>query len=515
MHISRRHLIVLALFAAHSVPGLSLFAQVKPEDAYPRLFEAVQLQPVFADSKTFPDCAPRFGTERIRQEYDSLLREFVARNFDLPEGRETEYRSDPGMSVEEHIRGLWGVLTRNADEARGSLIALPRPYVVPGGRFREIYYWDSYFTMLGLQASGKDSLVVDMVDNFTWLIDTLGFIPNGNRTYYTSRSQPPFYAMMLRVLQEVKGESVIVVYLPELLKEYAFWMDGADSLSPDRPSYRRVVRMGDGSVLNRYWDNDPSPRPESYAEDRRLAERSGRAPADVYRNVRAAAESGWDFSGRWFADGKSLATIHTTDIVPVDLNSLLYNIEMTIAGCLAMRRDETGRQRFLLLARLRAKALNDYCWSEGDGFYMDYDFVAGRTTPVRSLAALYPLFFNIAPGDRAEKVARIVREEFLSPGGLVTTLSPTGQQWDAPNGWAPLQWIGVKGLRNYGFAGIADSVRGRWLRLNERVYRNTGKMMEKYNVIDTGAGAGGGEYDLQDGFGWTNGVYLKLKSPDR
>ena len=180
-------------------------------------------------------------------------------------------------------------------QPHSSLVPLPHRYVVPVGRFREIYYWDSYFTMLGLEQSGRHDLVVDMVQNFAWLIDTFGHVPNGNRSYYLSRSQPPFFAAMVELLAERDGERVYATYLPQLAREYAFWMDGVARLAPGS-AYRRVVRLKDGTILNRYWDDRETPREESYREDIETARTSTRPAHEVYRNLRAAAESGWDFS---------------------------------------------------------------------------------------------------------------------------------------------------------------------------------------------------------------------------
>ena len=216
----------------------------------------------------------------------------------------------------EHIRALWPVLTRPPlDPPAGSTaLALPRPYVVPGGRFREMYYWDSYFTMLGLKADGRQDLVDDMVADFVSLVERYGHVPNGTRTYYLSRSQPPFlYAMM--ALSRPRDAAERARRLAALRREHAFFT------SPER-----TVAMPDGARLQHYPDARDTPRDESWREDVETARASGRDAAVVYRHLRAAAESGWDFSSRWLADGKTLATIDTTNIVPVDLNSLLYGL---------------------------------------------------------------------------------------------------------------------------------------------------------------------------------------------
>lgn len=498
---------------------LQLQAQVRPEVALGDLFKEVQLRAVFPDSKTFPDCIPLHSTEIILQAYQNEknqpnfnLKAFVMQHFKLPPEPATDFKSDTTKPVQAHINTLWPVLTRQPVPEESSLIPLPHAYVVPGGRFREVYYWDSYFTMLGLQVAGETQLIQNMVDNFTFLINKVGFIPNGNRSYYTGRSQPPFYALMIKILRDIKGQQILKNYGPALQKEYEFWMDGTGNLSGSNPAYRRVVRLPDGSILNRYYDDFPAPRPEAYKEDVKLAQETGRNPEEVYRHLRAAAESGWDFTSRWFADGKTLNTIHTTDIIPVDLNALLYHLELTLAEVAILNHDNAQEQYYSRQAEKRKKALLKYCWSQQEKYFLDYDFKANKVTAVPSLAAAYPLFFKMATPKQAKAVAKRIKADLLKPGGLISTPNQTGEQWDAPNAWAPLQWMSIVGLRNYRQNKLANQIKANWVNINTKVYRSTGKLVEKYNVENTHLEAGGGEYPLQDGFGWTNGVLLKLLS---
>jgi alpha,alpha-trehalase len=493
--------------------------QVRPQEQFSELFKAVQLKAIFPDSKTFPDCIPVLAPELIMEAYhaekdnpDFDLKAFVLQNFKLPAAPAANFTSDTSLPVTEHITKLWPLLTRQAINDFSSRIHLPKPYIVPGGRFREIYYWDSYFILLGLQECGEHQLIEEMVDNFTFLIYTVGHIPNGNRSYYTTRSQPPFYALMLKLLSEIKGESVWRTYGPALRKEYDYWMDGAENLTEENPAHRHVVRMPDGCLLNRFWDDCPDPRPESYIEDVATARFSAHEPEVLYRHIRAGTESGWDFSSRWFADGQNMETIHTTDIIPVDLNALMYNMEQTLAEIADLENNEAQAEYFKEKAQKRKKALQKYCWSPKDDFFMDYDFFAKRNTPAFTLAASFPLFFQMALPKQAQCVAEKLEKDFLRPGGLVTTLTYTHEQWDAPNAWAPLQYISIQGLRNYEHLELAEKIKQNWIQLNIDVYKATGKLVEKYNVEDTSSEAGGGEYPLQDGFGWTNGVLLKLLS---
>ncbi|HAD10957.1 MAG TPA: trehalase, partial [Saprospirales bacterium] len=396
------------------------------------------------------------------------------------------------------------------DGHRSTLLPLPYPYIVPGGRFREIYYWDSYFTMLGLREAGRISLLENMVNNFAYLLEQYGHIPNGNRSYYLSRSQPPFFALMVNLLAEIKGEQILLKYRLALEKEYQYWMDGEHTIQPGS-QHRRLVCLPDGSLLNRYWDDVPEPRPEAFIEDIHTASLNSRPKEETYRHLRAAAESGWDFSSRWLVHMSDLSSIRTSDLIPVDLNCLLYYLEKTLVHTYRLLPDHTPVEVYKNRSRMRKLAIQKYCWDEGRGYFMDYDWKAGEVSPHKTLAGVFPLYFQLADAPQAHSVANMLESKFLKPGGLVTTCEHSGQQWDAPNGWAPLQWMAFAGLRQYGFHTLAMEVRHRWVNHVEQTYRQTGKMMEKYNVEDLEAAGGGGEYPNQDGFGWTNGVYLTLK----
>ena len=489
-----------------------------PQELFEGLFSAVQSAGIYPDSKLFPDAVPKAAPTQILMQYRqqrpdsaSALRAFVEAHFVLPSEAATIAATSATPDITAHIDGLWTQLTRTSVSPPrwSSLLALPEPYVVPGGRFREIYYWDSYFTMLGLIESGREDLVRSMVQNFAFLIDIYGHVPNGTRTYYLSRSQPPFFFLMVGLLGGADSTAVYAHFLPQLRLEYAFWMRGAAEVHRGG-THARVVGMPDGSILNRYWDDRDTPRDESYREDIELVRKSGRPARQLYRDIRAAAESGWDFSSRWLADSRTLATIDTTDIVPVDLNSLLYGLEQAIhAGC-ERAHDDACASEFAGRATQRQTAIDRYLWDEGSGVYLDYQRRAQARVPHLSAAALYPLFLGVASARQAKSVVTVVKSKLLKAGGIVTTTLETGQQWDAPNGWAPLQWIAVSGFRRYGETRLAESVACRWMLNVEGVYRRSGKLVEKYDVIAIHREGGGGEYPRQDGFGWTNGVMRKL-----
>ncbi len=486
------------------------------KNLYHELVVQVQMQQVFPESKTFINAIPKVPKDSIAKQYEAQknkndfnLKSFVLTYYKLPPAPSTTYTSDTSVTVSTHIRRLWSVLTRSDTSHIGSLIPLPYPYVVPGGMFNEIYYWDSYFTFLGLQTDKRFDLINDMVGNFAYLIDKYGFIPNGNRKYFLSRSQPPFFSFMVELLSDIKGDSVIVRYLPELQKEYAYWMKGSDQLCKTNRAINNTVLLENGQILNRYWDYDDSPRPEAFRTDSLDALSATQGYKSYYRNIRAACESGWDFSSRWFKDGRSLSTIETTIILPVDLNVLLWNLEDVIAKGALLSNDTVLSKKFRQKANNRAELIRKVFWDEKAGFFMDYNFKTQKHTQCFSLAGAYPLFVPLATPDQAKQVAQKLKNDFLCQYGLVTTLTETGQQWDYPNGWAPLQWISIKGLKNYNYNELAKEIAGRWINGNVEWYRKTGKLVEKYNVV-SGIKGQGGQYPGQDGFGWTNGVLQKL-----
>jgi alpha,alpha-trehalase len=417
------------------------------------LFVDIQLGQVLEDQKTFVDSSPRLAARQILERYRKdknkpgfQLRAFFDKYFDLP-AREAPL-SLGRLSLDDYIEVMWDALTRRSPDTYSTLIPLPEAFIVPGGRFGETFYWDSFFTMLGLKAAGKTALLTGMIRNFAYLIDVYGFIPNANRTYFLSRSQPPFFSLMLGLCAEGPG-----AFIPQLEKEYAYWMEGEEMLT-GMPA-RHVVRMPGGELLNRFWDERDTPRPEGYLHDLDLAACFPQPVPGLFRHLRAGGESGWDFSSRWLRDGRTLQSIRTTDLVPVDLNCLLLHLERTLESVL------TGEPaaRYRVRAQQREAAIQRYLWDAGMGCFSDYDLVLGTTTPAPTAAMAYPLFFGVATSDQAMRTAALLDSHFLAPGGLLTTLAHTDLQWDAPNGWAPLQWLAYRGLQRYGMDGLADRIK--------------------------------------------------------
>lgn len=555
------------------------------------LFEAVQALQLFKDSKTFPDMIPNGFDLSDRAKVEQVLKEFIeiARGYFLiPVNRfqnalnklvdsqepltverlkqvrglgqsvidfrshlsdlvyryfrtrpetpvEIGFPRDLSCSMEAYIDRVWTIVKRDSrnlpqEMFNGTLIKLDYPYVVAGGRFDEVYYWDGYFTGIGLVLSGGFDLFECMVKNYATFIHRYGFIPNGTRRYYNTRSQPPFFYCMVEMLAQTKGQNYVkkphleidgqqVSYIQMIEKEYRFWM-GESIYGRDR-----TVDMEEGEVLNRYWDHywddelrpPVQPRPESYHEDigHYADTQEGTDATTFFRHIRAAAESGWDFSSRWFRPDpvgweggirRGIATIRTTDILPVDLNALLYGIEKKLYHW-------TGETRFQIAANRRKQTILKYFWNEELGWFFDYCLSEGQTD-VWSLAGAFPLFTEMLHPEQDRVVihhlVRNIQEKFIRPGGVVTTLLETGEQWDYPNGWAPLQWVVIKGLLNYDERELALEIAKRFIKCVGRTYTKDGLIMEKYNVCEPEVLAGGGEYDVQPGFSWSKGVVKAL-----
>lgn len=528
------------------------------------LFELVQLLRLFNDSKAFPDSKikPPYTVAQIEAEFEAFLDQFpdlrstvttasttaataeravgvalnvrhltvrlsewVTARFELPAHAARQIPTSPSM--EDHLEVLWAYLTRQTRDYadQPTLLQLPHPFVVPGGRYIEQYYWDTYFSCVGLKLNGHMALVNGMAENFAVMIDRFGYIPNGNRTYYEGRSQPPFFAQMIRLIDDGANPAspTIQRLWSALQTEYDYWMQPTD------PAGKCVTVAG--STLNRYWDRHATPRPEGYWEDITTALEAGLDPhldprsaaaatlsATLYRHLRAGAESGWDYTSRWLqpdAEGRYLlATIRTTAILPVDLNALLFQVETTLAELAPRCGAPTLQARYQQAALARKQAILTHFWDAETGWFMDRTLADLRSTGVYSLAGIVPLFCRVLDPvqDRAiaDRIAAMVESRFLQAGGVVTSLHETGQQWDWPNGWAPLQWMTVMGLHYYGYDDLAREIALRFTSVVRSVYVRTGKMMEKYDVCQLGRSGGGGEYPNQEGFGWTNGVVVGL-----
>jgi len=433
---------------------------------------------------------------------------------------EGELRRDmaPGDFEKIELRKLPPDLAQIKDQG---LLYLPRPYVVPGGRFNEMYGWDSYFIQLGLLRDSDVALAKDMADNFLYEIRNYGKVLNANRTYYLTRSQPPFLTqMLLGVYQRTKDRKWLVDAMPAVESYYRFWTT-EPHLTPS-------------TGLSRYYDLGDGPAPESVSAERdaqglthydRVAEyyRANKVADyevgeffDSKRNIltdlfykgdRSMRESGFDPSNRF--GPFSVDVIHYDAVC---LNSLLYLMEQQTAEILAILGRDAEAGAWRKRAADRAAAINRLMWDAQDGLYYDYNFAHKTVRHYPFLTTFYPLWAGIASNEQAAAVEKNLAR-FEKPGGLADSTFESGNQWDLPFGWAPLEMIAVEGLRRYGFNADADRISEKFLSLVRNEYLKVGFIVEKYDVVRRGTDSSSirfGYQSNQAGFGWTNAVYTRL-----
>jgi alpha,alpha-trehalase len=525
--------------------------------------DAVQSNHFFQDSKHFVDkpltVSPATATAAFQalpqrqgqptKYKNSTLLGFLQDNFGPPGSELTPAHADDfnatlpnflplvqsapvrqwALDVHQLWNDLYRVENRSVVESpdRHSLLPIPYGVVVPGARFRELYYWDSYWILKGLLVSQMNTTAENMCFNLLSLLETYGHIPNGARTYYLNRSQPPLMSAMIKIVYAAtQNRTLLTSALPLLIQEHKYWMSA--------PKLVRV-RAANGTSntvynLSRYHAEWNLPRPESYNEDVATADGlDGAAKEQLYTDLASGAESGWDFSSRWLADGTNLSTIRTTQIVPTDLNSYLYDMERNIADFAIVLDDAENATRFSALAAQRHEAIQALMWDGSTGQWRDL-VISGSASggvslvernPGTSVSNFIPLWVGVAPPEGPQALAALAafrRSGLLGPAGVATTNTTTGQQWDAPNAWPPLQDIVIEALENYGGAEgrqLAASIAQRWLLTMFESWSSAGtkffhKMVEKYDATALGVSGGGGEYSVQSGFGWTNGVMLSL-----
>ncbi|OAY59719.1 trehalase [Manihot esculenta] len=426
------------------------------------------------------------------------------------------------------VHSLWKNLSRKlSDEVRKqpelhTMLPLRAPVIVPGSRFREVYYWDSYWTIRGLLASKMYDTAKAIVTNLLSLVNIYGYAPNGSRVYYTNRSQPPLLSAMVYEIYNRTGDVELAKKaLPELLKEHRFWNSEVHKVTIQDA-------QGRNHTLSRYYAMWNKPRPESATIDKKSASKFSKISdkQQFYRELASAAESGWDFSTRWMRNSSEFTTLATTSVVPVDLNVFILKMELGIAFLAKETGDESIAESFLEASQARKRAINSVFWNEKMGQWLDYWLITGTTCQVSQTwnacnqnqnvfaSNFSPLWIDLLNSDTdlVESVMRSLQSSgLICAAGIATSLTNSGQQWDFPNGWAPLQHIIVEGLARSGSQearSLAEDIAARWIRTNYVGYKKTGAMHEKYNVEKCGEFGGGGEYVPQTGFGWSNGVVL-------
>ncbi|XP_022995786.1 probable trehalase [Cucurbita maxima] len=425
------------------------------------------------------------------------------------------------------IHNYWKNLSRKVSDDiihrpdAHTLLPLPMPCVIPGARFREVYYWDSYWIIRGLLASKMYDTAKGIVINLISMIDEFGHVLNGARAYYTNRSQPPLLSSMVYDIYLRTGDLEFVRNaLPALIKEHTFWNSGFHSVT---------VRKAPGGnhSLSRYYAMWNEPRPESSLLDEKLASKfvNNYDKQRLYSELASTAESGWDFSSRWMRDHTDLSTLATTSILPVDLNVFILKMELDISNLARAVGDFCLAYKFLEASLVRKKTINSIFWNSEKGQWLDYWLDNGSHKGVHTWDAqnqnkniyasnFIPLWIESFYSDsiQMKKVLKSLRNSgLLCNAGIATSTINSGEQWDFPNGWAPIQHMIVEGLARSELKEarvLAEDMAVRWLRTNYVAYKKTGYMHEKYDVQKCGDFGAGGEYVPQTGFGWSNGVVL-------
>lgn len=396
-------------------------------------------------------------------------------------------------AVARFIKENWKNVIRENISDEDSLLGLPHPYTVSciEGMFRELYYWGTYFTNVGLILSGETELAKNNIDDMTYLISRYGFMPNGNRTFFLDRSQPPFLSQMVVELYEItKDRDWLEKKYSSLKAEYAFWQK------------ERMTESG----LNRYYGNINS-RDEVIRFGEYLCSRfSMDKPADpevLYRYgeaMYAFAESGWDCTSRFGMEPHQYNS--------VEQNCMLYGMEKNLAY-IAAEIDSDESADWEEKAENRKQKMNDLLWNESAGIFADYNFITKQQNDVVATSAFYPLFVKLADRRQAESIrsALVKIEEEYGIASTEKRGALYGLQWDHPYGWPCQQYMVIKGLLHYGFTEDAYRLAEKYVRTVERNFEATGQLWEKYNVC-TGQITHNKEYKTPAILGWTAGTYL-------
>lgn len=515
-----------------------------------RLLDTIQMARINKDSKTFVDMKMKYSPNETLAKFDLFMLSFkehkptkedITRFVELhfePAGKEFEewdpvdWISHPKFldDIEDpefqkwgkKLNGVWKILGRKMTEDvknnqdRYSIIWVPNPVIVPGGRFREFYYWDTYWIIQGLLLSEMHHSVKGILENFFHIVNHYGHIPNGGRIYYLARSQPPLLVPMVKTYYEFTNDiEFIEKNLPTLEKEFDYWMT----------NHTQIIHLnGKNYTVAVYGDRSLGPRPESYYED---IESSSRFPEQhekeaFYSELKAAAESGWDFSSRWFITNATnkgnLTNIKTRSIVPVDLNAMIYWNADLLAQFNSMLGNTEKAKYFSDIAEQWIVSTEAVLWDDDVGTWLDYDLQNGIKRNYFYPTNISPLWTGCYNMSQKDKTVRSVlkylqNKNVMYPGGVPSSVEHTGEQWDYPNAWPPLQHMMIVGLNNTGddyAVRLAFELAESWVRSNYKAFKETDAMYEKYDSTVFGGFGTGGEYEVQLGFGWSNGVIMDL-----
>lgn len=519
------------------------------------LLRDVALARIFEDSKTFVDKKLRFPEREILEKYAMLkstagnrgltkdqITKFVEDNFEdaveLENWQPPDFTDRPALIslVADWkyqkwlllLNQIWKQLGKKMDidvlvnADRHSLIYVENGFFIPGGRFLELYYWDTYWIVRGALLCDMPHTARGIIENILSIVKRYGYMMNGSRRYYIGRSQPPLLIQMAATYYTTTNDlGFIKTNILTLEQEFQWWLKN-----------RMVAINKDGNVyiLGHYQVQTAGPRPESYREDYELAMNltSEAAKNQLYNNLKAAAESGWDFTSRYFNDRNGMDTgglenLDTPNFINVDLNAILHANAVTLAEWFHILDDPVKAMYYKNLAKRFLIGIEAVLWSEEDGIWFDYDlrnerqrkqFYPSNFAPLWTGSYTFP-----KPLVARSAVRHLMNYNLISPNyiptyyGAPTSLRNSTQQWDFPNCWPPLQAMVIQGLdRTYDITAqlVAYNLASKWVYTNYIGFSRTGTMFEKYDALRLGSQGGGGEYKSQTGFGWTNGVIFEL-----
>jgi alpha,alpha-trehalase len=534
-----------------------------------RLLELEKKYMLYRDSKTIVDMQPKIPYEAMAGLLASIqtedeFKKFVGQHLggvesDLEIVEIEDFHEAPAYldglrdevkKVGRFINRIWKVLAKRRKEMneQSTLISTDYPIFVSGGRFREAYYWDSCWIVEGLLASGMHKSAENIVRSFMGLIKKYEFIPNGTRKYYLNRTQPPFYCQMVHSLYRHGKLESPAEFLREALrlaeKEYEFFMRNRRA--------RILDENEDEHILNIYSVETTTPRPESYKEDVELVkdypsskrerpsgeppQAGGAEPApckeyvgtvesdttekkrtkeDIWSDIKSACESGWDFSTRWLERRNDLTTIQTRKIIPVDLNAIMYRNELILSELYGTLGNEAKAKYYRAQGERRRKSMNKILWNREEGVWNDYNHVKKQHTSAGFyFSNLMPMCYGMEPESHTgittyHILQKFFRELFEHPGGIPASGEVNEEykhQWDFPNVWPPHSHMLVVHLLSIGEREMGLHIARRYFRNILRSIEDRSLIFEKYDCRHVGVPGGKGEYEPQEGFGWTNGV---------
>lgn len=475
---------------------------------------------VFEDFKPLSDARPKPMTEATRREIKKkaraahpndeakFLRMYIENAYEF--GNELNlvvglapplWRINTGDKVKDaafsYTEIMWEKLLRNVNpKPGGSLLKAPYPILVPGGRFTETYYWDTYFSIRGLLSTGRIELAQMQTENLLSFVRRYGFVPNGNRDYYLTRSQPPFLSSTVREVFEATIKAAkssaekerALLWLkkrayPLVRNEYEnFWMN---------PQTRFDSKFG----LNHHWDDLNLPRPERHAHDD-----EGRI-GKTFRDVRAAAESGLDFTAAHEAEASQIA--------PILLNSMLYKTERDLEWMARLINEDGTANLYSRSAEVRAARMHALLWNEKAGQYENFNLRKGKRVPATTADTFAPLYVGLASTEEARRVRDLALPRLERKAGVMASNLSSSHQWDGDNGWAPQQIFAVAGLRNYNYKDDAKRLAIKWTDAIKNIYRDDRTMYERINVTTASKPLQDKtKYPTQEGFLWTNSSYV-------